>query len=61
MVQRIILGFFPECAVNFFKVLQDGLRMAKDGPKDHPRIFPAWGVNFFKDAPGWSEDGQGWS
>ena len=32
MVLRIILGFFPEC-----------------------------GVNFFKDAPGWSEDGQGWS
>ena len=31
MTSRIILGFFPE-----------------------------FDVNFFKDGPGWSEDGQGW-
>ena len=35
--------------------------MARDGPKDHPRFFPECGVSFFKDAPGLSEDGQGWS
>ena len=43
MASRTILGFFPEYGLNFFKDAQgwseDGLRMAKDGPKDHPRIF----------------------
>ena len=29
-------------------------------PRNILGFFLQVGVNFFKDAPGWSEDGQGW-
>ena len=60
MASRIILGYFPEYDVNFFK---DGRGCSEDGQGWSQGIilgfFPERGLNFFKDASRWSEDGQG--
>lgn len=36
-------------------------RMLQDGLKDHPRIFPRYGMSESQDALGWFEDGPRWS
>ena len=43
---RIIQDFILDAMCIPSRMLQDGSRMAKDGPKDHPRFYPRCGEYF---------------